>query len=111
MEEKVKQQTGNLVIISPKVSEKVMFHYRSFEDLSDLIKFVGKPPVIHADLSIQFRKTQIKPGDYVEVNHYGEVTNVFSDEIVQKSFVEKARKPFTPEYANKVIEKPAKGKK
>ena len=107
----VSNESGNLVVISPKVSDKVMFHYRDISDLPDLIRFVGKPPVIHQDLSIHFRKTQVKEGDYVEVNQYGEIVTVLSAEIINKSFVLKARKPFSGEYANKVIDKPARSKK
>ncbi|HUS49611.1 MAG TPA: hypothetical protein VMZ91_05565 [Candidatus Paceibacterota bacterium] len=110
MEDCKKAEIGNLVVISPKVSEKVMFNYSSISDLPDLIKFVGKPPVIHPDLSLHFRKAVVKEGDYIESNVYGEVVNVLSEEIISKSFVLKARKPFSSEYANKVIEKPARKK-
>jgi len=111
MPEKDENSAGNLVVISPKVTDRVMFHYRGIEDLPDLIDFVGKPPVIHADKSLHFRKTEVTEGDYLEVNQYGEVTSVLTSENINKSFVLKARKPFTPDYKNKVIEKPKRTKK
>jgi len=103
--------TGNMVVISPKVSDKVMFNYRGIEDLPNLIGFVGKAPVIQTDLSLHFRKQVVKPGDFIEVNQYGEVVTVFNEDIIKKSFVVKARKNYSDEFKNTIIAKPARVKK
>jgi len=106
-----KSTQGNLVAIEPKVTGKVMFHYRGNHDLADLIQFVGKPAVIHSDLSIHFKKVEVKEGDYIEVNQYGEIISVLTPNVISKSFEIKGRKMFSKEDANKVIEKPARVKK
>jgi len=110
-EEKQFNDAGNLVVISPKVTDRVFFNYRDFADLPTLIEFVGKPPVIQKDLSLHFKKVEICEGDYIEVNQYGEITTVLKAEIIEKSFVLKARKPFSKEFANKLIDKPPRAKK
>ena len=110
-ERAIPKATGNLVVISPKVTDRVMFNYRSIEDLPDLINFVGKAPLIQTDLTLRFKKTEVKAGDFIEVNQYGDVTTVLNEEIINKSFVIKAVKQFTPEYKNKVIPKPPRAKK
>ena len=110
-ERAIPKATGNLVVISPKVTDRVMFNYRSIEDLPDLINFVGKAPVIQTDLTLNFKKVEVKEGDFIEVNQYGDVTTVLNEEIINKSFVIKGVKQFTIEYKNKVIPKPPRAKK
>jgi hypothetical protein len=104
---------GNIVVIAPKVRLTTVFHYTGIEDIPNLVRFVGRPPVINLDMSLQYKKTIITPGNYIEVNSFGEVVKVITPEDLAKFYEVREVSEWNEQNANKVQNKPPRvsGKK
>jgi hypothetical protein len=64
---------SNLKKLTFKVVPKIGYMYEGISDIAGLIKFVGTPPLINADLSLSYKKQQIKPGDIVILDENGKL--------------------------------------
>lgn len=76
-------------ILSVRLKTKVqnIFHFVNMnESLKDLIKFVGKPPVIQADLSLKYKKHVIKDNSYIFLSESGEIMKVIGSEEFNNSY-------------------------
>lgn len=94
-----------IVVIRPKTVQMVGFVYESISDLTNLIKFVGKSPLILTDMTLMFKKVAVKEPCVVFANSFGEVTNVLPPEKIEENFEVVKNLKFAPEYENKVVEK------
>ena len=106
------QEVQNVLVISPKVKTKKVFLYTGLEDLKNLIEFVGTCPVIQSDTTLKFKKVEVNPGVCIEVNAFGEVINVLTQDQVKANYTLEASAQFNPATdSNKVVPKPSKVKK
>lgn len=80
------ENKSQIVVIAPKVRLSTMFHYVGFEDVPNLIKFVGRSPVLNLDMSLQYKKVIIVPDSYVEVNGFGDVLKVIPAADLEKHY-------------------------
>jgi len=101
---------GNIMIIAPVVSEKVVFHYRDMSDLKNLIAFVGRNPIILDNMNLKFKKVEVCEGDYLVVNKFGEVTEKLTEEQMQAGYELKHVLEYSEKFKNKVEEKTKKVK-
>jgi hypothetical protein len=84
-----------------------VFLYSGIEDIPNLIKFVGHPPVINLDMSLQYKKTVIIPGNLIEVNTFGDIVRVIpSIDELEKTFEVRSSSEWNEQNANKVQVKP-----
>lgn len=98
-------KTANAVIaMRPKAKIEAGFVYRSPEQLSDLIKFVGVPATLNVDGSISFKRTVVKPGVVVLRDEFGNARTMSFEEF-ETRFDIVADKPFEAKDANKVTVK------
>jgi hypothetical protein len=102
---------GKVLKIAPMVSEKLVFNYTGLIDLPNLIRFVGKTPLINSDMSLQFKKQIVKAGDTLEVNSFGEVIKIYSQDELKASWELKGVMDFSDEHVNKIREKPPQVRK
>ena len=100
-----------ILVIAPKVRLTTVFHYTGIDDITNLIKFVGRPPVINLDMSLQYKKTVIVPDSYVEVNSFGEVVKVISPGDLEKFYEVRTVSEWTEQAANLLLNKPPTSKK
>jgi hypothetical protein len=99
------EKNGSIVIIAPKVRLTTVFHYKGIEDIPNLIKFVGKAPIINLDMSLQFKKFIIVPDSYVEVNSFGDVVKVIPAGDLEKFYEVREVSEWIDAAENKVIER------
>ena len=106
-------------MIQSKTIKHVVFVFNDLNDLGNLIKFIGKPPVISIDkagkIVLGHRKYNIYPGAIIFRNSYGEVTNVTTPDKLAENFDILSELDFEKEHMNKIVEKvkmvPEKAKK
>ena len=106
--ENVFTEAKQSVILKSKVVPVQAFVYKDFNDLENLIKFVGSRPIINGDMTIQFKKTIVPKNSVVMRNQYGEVINVLSFDQANTAYEIAAQSEFKPEHINKVIAKEVK---
>jgi hypothetical protein len=64
---------SNLKKLTFKVVPKIGYSYNGLNDIPGLIKFVGTPPLINADLTLSYKKQLIKAGDIVMLDENGKL--------------------------------------
>lgn len=95
----------NIILIRPKTIEQIGFCYGGFEDLPALIKFVGSAPTINIDLTLNFKKVNVKIHDIVFRNYFGEVTHTTTEDKLNEGYEIVNTLDYAPEYDNKVTPK------
>jgi hypothetical protein len=107
------ETSKNAVILKTKVVPEMAYIYRGFNDLKNLILFVGSKPMINGDMSLQFRKVVVPENSVVMRNKYGEIVRVLTFEQAALLYDIAAQSDFRPEDENKVVAKEVKprGKK
>lgn len=106
------ETANSMVILRPKTTPVVALIYKGFEDLEKLIGFVGSKPVLNTDMSIQFKKTLVKPNSVIMRNSFGEVVKVMTLAEASEQYDIAASAVYNaPEHANKVQAKPIKERK
>ena len=88
----------SIVILRPKVNSVMGFVYEGFEDLPDLIKFVGYCPAINPDLTLRFKKFDVKPFSIVLRGSNSEIFSVIDAE--NNTYEQITRELFKPEDAH-----------
>jgi hypothetical protein len=102
------------LILRPKSIQVAAFKYNESADLMNLISFVGKEPKVKVDkgkMVLTFGKKDVKEGNIVLRNSYGEVTNVFTPAEANDKYEIVASSEFKPEHANKIAKKPPRKSK
>ena len=102
---------GQVLTVRYKSPEFLVLHYRGLQDLENLIKFVGKSPVINADMTLKYKKQVIKNDCYVFVNDYGDVTKVVSLSELKLGFDCSPLRNLEKEDHNIIKEREVKSKK
>jgi hypothetical protein len=97
-----------ILVIAPKVRLTTVFHYTGIDDITNLIKFVGRPPVINLDMSLQYKKTVIIPDSFIEVNSFGEVVKVITPDDLEKLYEIRSLADWDEQAANVVKNRPPK---
>jgi len=99
----------SIIIVRPKTISLTGFLFTGMESLADLIKFVGKPPVIQMNVKnepeLSYKKTIIPAGSVVFVDTFGNVTNVLTPEQVAERFDVIEETDFSEKNVNKIIPK------
>jgi hypothetical protein len=101
------------LVIKPKTIAIEAFNYKGFDDLKNLIDFVGSTPKIEIQLGqvvLSFRKHVVKPESIILRNAYGEVSRVMDYKEANAIYDIAAQSDFKPELKNKVQAKPEKKK-
>jgi len=80
------ENANTITILKPKTKPFETFIYRGFDDLEKLIKYVGARPTLNPDLSLQFKKTVVKPNSVLIRSAFGEVTRVMTFEEAAEQF-------------------------
>lgn len=111
MANKNDSENGNIILVAPKVRTVLLFIYRTIADLPNLIKFVGRTPLINEDMSLNFRKVNVKPGDVIERNSFGDIVKVYDAKELEQNFELRGTYNFASEHHNKVVEKPKRERK
>ena len=93
------------IVITPKVTAEQVYHYKGFENLKNLIGFVGARPLINEDGSLQFRKVLIPENSIIFRNSLGQVTKVMNYESAGTMYDIVAQSDFLPEHKNVVVPK------
>jgi hypothetical protein len=86
---------GNMIAVRPKSKIEPAFVYRSVDDLSDLVRFVGKPATINEKMETQFKKRTVVPGMviFVDTNHNIKTMSLSEAEALYEVVAEKEPSP------------------
>lgn len=84
-----------MIAVRPKSKIEPAFVYRSVDDLSDLVRFVGKPATINEKMETQFKKRTVVPGMviFVDTNHNIKTMSLSEAEALYEVVAEKEPSP------------------
>ena len=93
------------IVITPKVTPERVYHYKGFENLKNLIGFVGARPLINEDGGLQFKKVLVPENSIIFRNSLRHVTKVMNYESAATMYDIAAQSDFLPEHKNVVVPK------
>lgn len=99
------------VVIRPKSVNQQAFVYRGYNDLKNMILFVGSKPTIDENGDLWFKKTKVVANSVLLRDAYGRLTEQLTFDEASEKYEIVAQSDFKPEHANKIVAKVAGEKK
>lgn len=98
------------LVLRPKSINVQAFIYSGYNDLKNLILFVGSKPTIDENGDLWFKKTKVVANSVILRDAYGKLTEQLTFEAAAAKYEIVASSDFKPEHANKIIAKVASPK-